>query len=230
MYKVIYSRLFLDKISLWPDNLKNMALEASEHVALDPSLNDYKRPYLTPYRQKHPTTDHQYTLYFLVISTTEIFFAWINDKSCLHDTRNKLTDPCQKEFDKLIKNGVIETFDQKYHQIVFEIHPDKSKPIRCRSRFLGYETILNTYHDSSTQTYIGHAFYCEESNIDIAKRHVKEFLNELYSSLVASSKKLEIHLEEQSHLHEILLLTESYNHDQWDIVDDQDDFILRRKS
>src|SRR5690606_28752442 len=143
-YKVIYSRAFLEKVSGWPDNLKKIAFEAAEHAALDPSLNDYKRPYLTPYRQKHPTTDHQYTLYFLEQSGREIFIAWINDSSCLHDTRNELTDPCLKEFKKLQGRRAIENFDPKYHQIVFEVHPDRSKPIRCRSQYLGYETTLNT--------------------------------------------------------------------------------------
>ncbi len=229
-YNIIYSRTFLEKVSNWPESLRKMAFEAAEHAALDPSLNDYKRPYLTPYRQKHPTTDHQYTLYFLELSTTEIFIAWINDSTCLHDTRNKQTDPCLKEFEKLQAQGSIENFDPKYHQIVFEVHPDVSKPIRCRSQFLGHETYLNTYLDSSIPAFVGHAFNCDEPNTDIAKRHVKEFLSELHSSLTSSSKELEIHLDKKSHLHEIMLLTEGHNQNQWEIIADPDDFILKKKS
>lgn len=228
-YNIIYSRSFLEKVFNWPDNLREMAFEAAEHAALDPCLNDYKRPYLTPYRQKHPTTNHQYTLYFLEQSATEIFIVWINDSSCLHDTRNKLTDPCLKEFQKLQGQGSIENFDPKYHQIVFEVHPDASKPIRCRSQFLGHETYLNTYFDSSISTFIGHAFYCEEPNIDIAKRHVKEFLNELYTSLSSASKELEIHLDKNSHPHEVMLLAEGHDQNQWEIVSNPNDFILKRK-
>jgi len=89
---------------------------------------------------------------------------------------------------------------------------------------------LNTYLDSSIPAFVGHAFYCDEPNVDIAKSHVKDFLSELYSSLTSSSKELEIHLDKKTHRHEIMLLTEDHDQNQWEIVADPADFILRKKS
>ena len=100
-YKPIYSRPFLEKVFSWSQDLQKMAFKAAEHACLDPDLHDYMRPYLTPIRQKHPATDHQYTLYFRVVSNTELYFIWINDPTCLHDTYNEKTDPCLKEFRRL---------------------------------------------------------------------------------------------------------------------------------
>lgn len=227
-YKPIYSRMFYEKVFGWSRPLRAMAFEAAEHVCLDPSLNDYKRAYLTPYRQKHPTTDHQYTLYFLEVSPNEIFFAWINDTSCLHDTRNQLTDPCLKEFKRLLRRGLIEAYDLSKHKIVFEVHPDRSRPIRCRSTLLNGETTLNSY-TADGNTYIGHAFNCDEPNFEIAKIHVKEFLNCLYGELASSNIPFEFQFTKSGHQREVMLLTSAIDPQKWVIVDDAEDFILKNK-
>ena len=226
-YKPVYSRLFLEKVLSWPQGLRTMAFETALHACQDPNLNDYKRPYLTPYRQKHPTTDHQYTLYFEIISSSEVFFVWINDQNCLHDTRNELTDPCLKEFKRLQTRKEIEKYDQKFHQIVLEVQPDKSKPIRCRSRLLGRETTLNTYPDNSS--YIGHAFFCDEENFEIAKIHVSKFLDELHKLLTTNKIEFQFQFTKAGHHHEISLLEEAYNPDRWDPISDREDYILKIK-
>lgn len=227
-YKPIYSRMFLDKVLAWPSTLRDMAFAAAEHACVDPHLHDYQRGYLTPYRQKHPTTDHQYTLYFLVISSTEVFFAWINDRGCLHDTRNELTDPCLKEFKRLQGKKEIENFDPKYHQLVFEIHPDKTKPFKCRSRFLGGEIQLASYLLSGS-SFVGHAFSCDEPNEGIAKIHATEFLQKLYEELTAGKIDFEIKFPVLGQQYEAELLEEAHNPSQWEIETDAEFFILRKR-
>jgi hypothetical protein len=226
-FQVIYARTFLEKVFSWPLKLQHMAFEAANHAALDPSLVDYKRDYLTPFRQKHPTTNHQYTLYFLMLSSDQIFFAWINDSTCLHDTRNKITDPCLKEFQRLQNKNDIEAYDPKFHKFVFEVHPNQAKPIRCRSRYLGHETTLNTYLDG-TALFVGHGFYCDEPCLEIAKIHVGQFLNELHMVLIQQRLELQIQFTKQGHDHEIDLLNETHDRQKWIIVDDIDDFILKK--
>lgn len=227
-YKPIYSRKFLEKVFNWPSSLKDMAFQAAEHACLDPDLNDYKRTYLTPYRQKHPTSDHQYTLYFKVISSDGVFFAWINDTTCLHDTRNQRTDPCLKEFQRLDSIGEIEKFSSQFHQMVFEVHPDKTKPFKCRSRFLGREINLAS-HTCGNNDYIGHAFHCDEENFEIAKIHAKEFLEKLYLELSPVKISFEFQFTKVGHQDEVTLLSQSFNPNQWEIISDIEDFILRKK-
>lgn len=227
-WKPIYSRMFLEKVLSWPEPLRRMAFEAAKHVCLDPSLNDYKRSYLTPYRQKHPTANHQYTLYFLEVLPNEIFFAWINDTSCLHDTRNQLTDPCLREFNKLRGRNLIEMYDASIHKIVFEVHPDKLRPFRCRSTFLNGETTLNSYTADGSE-YIGHAFNCDEPNFEIAKVHVNKFLNRLYDELASNNIPFEFQFSKLGHQREVSLLTSAFDPQKWIIVDDVEDFILKNK-
>ena len=228
-FTVIYSRTFLEKVSNWPSQLQAMAFEAAEHAAINPTLNDYVRPAIVPYKQKHPTTDRQYTLYFEILpSTNEIFVVWINDTSCLHDTRANFSDPCQKEFEKLRNRDQLEKFNLKYHKIIFEVHPNSSKPINCRSSFLGGEITLNTYFDSSQSIYIGHAFYCDEPCAEIAKRHVSDFLVELDTLLTTAKHSFQFQFIKLGHAHEINLLTSVYDSSRWTLIDDIEDFILNK--
>lgn len=226
VFSIIYSRDFLIKIHSWPKNLEKMAFEAANHIAQDPDLDDYKRSYLTPYRQKHPTTDHQYTLYFLVIPPNEIFIVWINDSSCLHTTRANYQDPCQKEFDRLKRLGQLETFDPNIHYFKFQVNPNKKKPIQCRSLYLNHEVTLNSYFDGTA--FVGHAFYCDDPVEGISIRHVSLFLNELHQHLNQNNINLQIQFTKMGHSREILLITESYDYQQWEIVDDAEDFILKK--
>lgn len=228
-FKVIYSRTFLEKVTSWPSQLQTMAFEAAEHAAINPTLNDYVRPAIVPYKQKHPTTDRQYTLYFEILpSANEIFVVWINDDSCLHDTRANFPDPCQKEFEKLRSRNQLEKFDPKYHRIVFEVHPNSSKPINCRSSFLGGEITLNTYLDSAQSIFIGHAFYCDERCEEIAKRHVSGFFAELDKLLTTAKHSFQFQFTKLGHAHETNLLINAHNSSRWAVIDDSEDFILRK--
>jgi hypothetical protein len=162
-----------------------------------------------------------------VVSTTELFFIWINDPSCLHDTYNEKTDPCLKEFRRLEARQLLEDYDPLFHQIVFEVHPDKKKPFRCRSRLLGAETIVNTYF-IQPNSYISHSFSCDETEDEIAKIHVGQFLKKLYELLHTNGLAFEFQMTKLGHQREILLLVQAYDPTQWSIVDDDEDFILKK--
>lgn len=229
-HKVIYSRFFLERVYSWDKSLRDMAFQAAEHAALDPNHTDYSRAYLTPFKQKHPSSDHQYTLYFEIInSPTSIFVCWINDDTCLHDTRMSYgDDPCLKEFNKVRTKNNLETYDPKYHNIQFEVHPDKNKPIRCRSRLLGEEIQVNTFPDSSGG-FIAHAFNCTDTHREIALKHVKEFLNCLHDHLSKNKIDFKFCIYKVGQQAQIDQLTISHDSSQWQIIDDQDDFIMMRR-
>ena len=225
-FQIIYSRQFLVKVLGWPQALKAMAFQAAEHTAQNPDLDDYKRQYLTPYRQKHPTSNHQYTLFFTPISTNEIYFVWINDTECLHETRANYPDPCLKEFQRLKAKGDLELYDPSVHHVRFEVKPDRTKPLSCRSTYLNHRTMLNTYINGEN-SFIGHAFYCDEPIAEIADIHVQEFLDCLYQHLKKNELDLQIQLTKQGHQIEADRLARAYKSQQWKVVEDPEDFILK---
>lgn len=228
-FSIIYSRSFLEKISGWTDPLKAMALKAAEHAALDPHLHDYVRTYLTPIKQKHPATDKQYTLYFEIISASEIYVIWINDPSCLHDTRANFVDPCYKEFKRLQDKRLLESFDPKVHKLKFEVRPNSQKILMCRSHYLRSEVLLNTYDDGSGAL-VGHAFRCSEQNSDIAEIHVGKFLAHLHQELTQNQTHtpFQIQFTQDGHQSEANLLTVAHDNKQWQIIADPEDFILKK--
>jgi len=226
---VIYSRTFLEKVSDWTDALKNMAIRAAEHAAQNPNLTDYVRPYLTPIKQKHPPTDRQYTLYFEIVSANEIYIIWINDPSCLHDTRANFDDPCYKEFKRLQDKGRLERFDPDFHKLKFHVRPNRQKIVMCRSHYLGKEVLLNTGDDGSG-TLVGYAFSCSETHTDIAVIHIGQFLERLHNELAQNQTRtpFQIQFTKNGFQREIELLTSGHDPAKWQIVDDQEDFILRK--
>lgn len=226
-FRIIYSRRFLEKVLSWKQDLKDMAFEAAEHVAQDPNLDAYKRPYLTPFRQKHPTTDHQYTLFFTLVSKDEVFFVWINDNSCLHETRANYPDPCRKEFERLQAKGELETYAPTVHEVIFDVQPDANRPLRCRSTYLNHKTTLNTFAMAKND-FVGHAFYCSEPDTKIADIHVQNFLNLLHDHLVKNGLGLQIQFIKMGHDVEIDRLTRTHDPQKWRIVPDPEDFILQK--
>lgn len=203
-----------------------MAFQAAEHAAIDPHLSAYIRQYSRPYLQKHPTTNHQYTLYFLILSQNEIFIAWINDTSCLHDTRANYPDPCRKEFERLRGRNEVEEFDPGFHAFQFEVNPDTLKPIRCRSKFLGHEAVVNSSKVGAND-FVGHAFFCDDPIPMIARNHVRQFLVELYKTLKSGQMNFEFRFTRAGHQVEIDLLRSSLDSTQWIEISDAEDFVLR---
>lgn len=223
-YKPIYSRPFLVQTYSMVQYRQDMIFEAAEHVCKDPTLHDYIRPYLVPFKQKHPTTDKQYALYFIENPGREIFFVWVNDDSCLHTTRANYDDPCTKKFLKLKDDNDLELYDALLHKPQFEVHPKSILPIKCRSRFLGYE--VNLRSNKIDDGYEGYSFSCDDPHEKIAIRHTKLFLKELFAHIKKIKVKFKITIIKLGNEDIIEMLKSSYEPSEWNEVDDAEDFIL----
>lgn len=203
---------------------QQMIWEAAAHVCVDPDLHDYVRHYIHPYKQKHPTTDKTYTLYFIKVSVTEVFFIWVNDDSCLHTTRANYDDPCTKKFLKLKADNGLENYDQRFHQPQFEVHPKAVLPLKCRSRYLGYEISISS--SNVGDGYVAHSFACDDPNVSIALIHTKKFLKDLVAHIRSLGVKFRITLYKQGNEDLIELLRNGHETADWDLTEDQEEFEL----
>ncbi len=229
-HRVLYSRFFLERVFSWKLNLQNMVFHAVDHVAQDPYLHDYIRPGLAPYRQKIPAANGQYKLFFEVLaSINAVYFSWVNDDTCLHDTRANFPDPCKKEFDRLRLLNKLEIFDSQIHTFQFEVKPNAMKPVCCRSKYLNGEVLLNSNINATTNIHSAHSFYCSESHQEIARKHTMYFLRDLHAYIIANSIRFEIRIYRQGHNEEIALLDSVYDRIQWRNEPDLDYYILAKR-
>ena len=103
MYKKILSKAFADSLRGFPQARRDDVMKAVDRVLVDPSITSYRRSYLHPYRQEHPS-DKTLTIFFAIPARPQnrVFFVWVNDDLHPHDTRkNHGEDPCVKEFVRL---------------------------------------------------------------------------------------------------------------------------------
>src|SRR5207245_1978535 len=110
MWKAVYSRSFAESLRKLSKAAREDVEKAIERVLQDPNLATYRRIYLSPYRQEHPS-DKTLTLFFVLLPKppARVFFVWINDSRHPHDThKNHGDDPCVKEFVRLRNAGLLE--------------------------------------------------------------------------------------------------------------------------
>jgi hypothetical protein len=108
MHDIVYSKIFALKLRVLNAVSKQDVLKAVNRVAADPTPNQYKRAYLTPYLQDHPT-DKTLTIFFKIETDNKVFLVWINDQNHPHDThKNHGEDPCIKEFSRLKNSNLLE--------------------------------------------------------------------------------------------------------------------------
>ena len=227
-YGIIYSRIFLEKVLSWPQDLQDEAFAAVNHLAENPNLKEYIRDKIVPYRQKIGISDGQMKLYFFLLPNA-VYIAWINDKSCPHNTFNVRTDPCHKEWERLLNNGDIKPFDPKTHILFFEVDPRATQPFRSRSTYLGKKIVLAASPDpENKKRFVAHAFHCEEDFPGIDLIHTKEFLRELGNHLTNNKTDFEIRLVKNGLEREVDLLTSSHDPATWRIIPDDEDFILEK--
>lgn len=223
-YIPIYSRPFLEQVFRRPTNRRQMIWDAANHTYQDPDHHDYVRHYLHPFKQKHPTTDKQYTLYFTKVSVNEVFFIWVNDDSCLHTTRANYDDPCTKKFLKLKKDNELETYDTQFHHPQFEIHPKAVLPLKCRSRYLGFEVSISSNKIGSS--YEAHSFACDDPHHEIAIIHTQKFLKALSAHVRMLTVSFKITLFIQGNEDLIILLRNSFEASDWNLSEDAEEFVL----
>ena len=207
--------------------LKRMIFQAADHACLDPDLNDYVRQNIVPYKQKHPPADKQYTLYFQRISVSEVYFMWVNDVSCLHDTRANYDDPCTKEFLRIRDRNLLELYDAKFHHPQFEVHPKSNLPIRCRSRFLGYEVSIAS--NKIGNGFEAYSFSYDDPHPNILNRHTHVFLEALHAHVKKVNIPFKITIFARGNEDTVVLLRTNYNRNQWNevvVVGNEEDFIL----
>lgn len=184
----VFSKVFSQKLlNCFKEDERKDICKAIERVMVNPEIDSYKRDYLTPYKQEHPT-NKQITLFFKIISKDKIFFVWINDKTCLHTTRTPKEDPCIKEFNRLRDNNELEIYDKNIHEGEFKIKPRDDFP-----HFMSFKKYDATLY--STVLNDGNAFYsmninCMEDEVEIFD-HYELYLKEIRQHF----KKQKTHFE-----------------------------------
>jgi hypothetical protein len=191
--------------------------------------NQFKRDYLTPYRQEHPT-NKQLTIFFTHDAKNDkVYFIWINDKSCFHDTRkNHGEDPCIVEFKKLQNLGPLEDYDIEIHEGKLEFSPRATDPHFMRFSALQISSHGNILSDD--ETYYCMSVVTEDEKAEevhpLFVEHFKLFLSKLSAHFKAQEQNFEFripHFEDET----IKRLTEAHDRSQWIIGSDEDLFFLK---
>ena len=125
MWKPVYSKTFIEKLGDFPPTRRNDIQKAVERVLVNPDVDRYKRMYLSPYRQEHPS-DKTLTIFFVVPKRPQkrVFFVWVNDDQHPHNThKNHGEDPCVKEFKRLRDSQKLEEYSEDFHEGKFTESP-----------------------------------------------------------------------------------------------------------
>ena len=152
MWKAVYSKSFSQKLSGFPATRRNDIQKAIERVLVNPDLDGYKRMYLSPYRQEHPS-DKTFTVFFVVPQKPQnrVFFVWVNDDQHPHDThKNHGEDPCAKEFKRLRDSKKLEEYSEDFHEGKFTVVPKPNAPKFLKFEKYGASIHANILNDGST--------------------------------------------------------------------------------
>ncbi|EQC44928.1 hypothetical protein M899_0568 [Bacteriovorax sp. BSW11_IV] len=205
--------------------------KAIQRILQDPTLNAYKRYYLTPYRQEHPS-NAQHTLFFEEIQGQNIvFFVWLNDYQCLHDTtKPHKQDPCLVEFTRLRQNGELETFDKDYHLGKLTALPKPSSPYYVKFEVIDYEIHFHILSDGTDFYTMGVGYHDNQSDDDInlTMHSFKLFLDRFAEHLNANQQTFEFRLEPNALNQEMInILTDTHDNTEWQVDQDNEFFYLR---
>jgi hypothetical protein len=228
----VKSRRFIKQFNSFSPTDQRHLSKAIKRVLKDPTLDSYKRSYLTPYRQEHPS-DPQHTIFFEEIGKeNSVFFVWLNDYSCLHSTRKATEDPCLKEFDKLRQSGHLEAFNKDYHLGKLTINPRVTSPHYLKFELIDYEIYFHilTDEESYYSLSIGYHDIKSEDNINFTNHTFKLFLNSFAEHLQKQSQQFEFRIEPNLFNQDLLqLLEENYNPNQWNTDQDTEYHYLKLK-
>lgn len=195
MSKYLKSRIFIEKCSLLKASDKSGVEKAIERVLARPDDHSFKRDYLTPYRQEHPS-NKQLTIFF-THDQDKVFFVWINDYSCPHDThKSHGEDPCLIEFKKLQQAGLLEDYDFDLHEGKFEIKPRASDPHFMRFSCLYIATHGNILFDGNTYYCMGIVSDDEKGseNDMVMEYHYRLFLDQVHNYFKKEGKDFEFRI------------------------------------
>ncbi len=219
----IKSRRFIKQFYSFSPVDQGHLSKAMKRVLQDPTLDSYKRSYLTPYRQEHPS-DPQHTIFFEEMGKeSSVFFVWVNDYSCLHSTRKATKDPCLKEFDRLRQNGELEIYSKDCHLGKLTIDPKTSSPHYLKFELIDHEIYFHILSDDESyfSLAIGYHDNKSENNIHLKNHTFKLFLNSFAEHLLVQGQQFEFRIEQNIFNQDLLqLLENNYSPNQW--TTDQD--------
>jgi hypothetical protein len=229
MSEPIESRIFIKKYSEFSAPERNDINKAIQRILVDPGNNQFKRDYLTPYRQEHPT-DKQLTIFFEHLPDKErVYFVWINDFSCPHDThKNHGEDPCLVQFKKLQTTGALEQYNPDVHEGSLKITPRESNP-----HFFEFNAIHIKAHgnilkdDGSTYYCMGMVFTDQQNeNLDaLFIHHNTLLLKILYEHFKKNNQYFEFRIPSAFQSEIINYLEQAYDDSEWEKEEDEDDSL-----
>jgi hypothetical protein len=222
MAKILKSSVFLRKVALMTAVQQKDVAKAIEHVVADPENDDFKRPYLTPYRQEHLPQDKQYTVYFESRDDGQtVYVVWINDASCLHTTRKPTEDPDVKEFDRLRKAGELEPFDHGFHAGQFIIKPKADKPTFFELKKLGVRVFCNVFQSEDCFCSTGLRVVDDEhgETYDVLRDFLGR-LAEYYKATIQSAFEFRLHTAAYEAL--IEQVKEAIDPAKWQVTEEDD--------
>lgn len=152
MWKPVYSKTFYEKWQAFVDTRKDDIEKAIKRVLVDPDVDGYKRFYLSPYKQEHPS-DKTMTIFFVIPAkpANRVFFVWVNDDDHPHDThKNHGEDPCVKEFKRLRDSNSLEVYSEDYHEGKLTPKPRPNAPTFLKFEKYGLSVHANILHDGDT--------------------------------------------------------------------------------
>lgn len=230
MDKPVKSRIFIKKCGALSPSAKADIDKAVQRVLVSPSDHQFKRDYLTPYKQEHPT-DKQLTIFFEHLSSAgKVFFTWINDPSCLHDTRKKHgEDPCIMKFKKLQAAGSLEQYSEDFHEGKIEITPRSSDPHFFDFNAIDIRSYGNILKDDGYQYYcMGIEFRDTKSeNIDtLFIHHAFLLLKCLHGHFKSNGQRFEFRIPPVFNTEIINYLNQAYDKLEWQVTSSSSLFIL----
>jgi len=192
MSKAVFSQPFSERLRAFNAARRDDVLKAVERVLVDPDHKNYRRSYLHPYRQEHPS-DKTLTIFFAIPSKPpgRVFFAWVNDDSHPHDTRkNHGDDPCVKEFVRLrdAKPCLLEQYSEDEHEGKFTFVPRATSP--SYMKFEKYKAWVHSNVSYDTVTHYAMAITSMGNPSDIFDHH-KIFIEKVREHFISIKQPFE---------------------------------------
>jgi hypothetical protein len=226
MANALKSKTFIRKVMAMTPAERQDVEKTIGYILANPSNKAFVRPYTAHYLLDHLQQNKQYTIYFEIQNAGQnVYFIWINDPSCLHNTWGNAQDPDIKEFTRLRTNGLLELFDQKIHEGVLTIRPQVGAGNFFDFKKLEARILCNVFTD-------GHIFATTGIRIDSDSYGdfydlPKIFLQTLADHFKKANLQFEIQLHTNTYSQLIATLTAAHNPAVWHISVDQDITVLR---
>ena len=230
MKRGIRAREFIRKYSNFREIEKKDIEKAIHRVLASPEDNSFKRDYLAPYRQEHPT-NKQLTIFFENFADKDkVFFVWINDNSCPHDTHTSHgEDPCLVQFKKLQQGGQLEEYCPEFHEGKLQITPRATDPHFLRFSAIDIETYTNILNDGET-------YYClsltstdrqGDENDDLFIHHLSLFLKVIKEHFKKNNQNFELRIPPYFNEEISDHLKAAYDASDWEKIEEENIFSLK---